>query len=557
MAFAKYVTGILCVASVSALAIVGCGGSDDLPPLGGLEDGGGNVDPLNPGNDKICLLNNCDTDRDCRDCSGSRTTCNQKEHRCVACGPDANGKTCGGGQTCTKYGDCVSGATTCQEDVNGVPTISCNGDADCAACGPAYKVCDPTAKKCVGCTPQNVTNCQSTDVCKGNACVAACPATCTTDNDCTDCGGKNGAPANPACNRGVCAKCSETRNCPKANEVCNDVGECEAICGVRGNPNRCSTDADCAACMGGLTKCSNKPIAGGLGTCAAPAAGCSDLGAGIFVLPDPFSRVTQACSKDEDCAGVKASLDVGGLIKKATGLGVGSASLDYPMNACASVDILDGKKCGVCVPCKKDADCQAIDVQKFAGEAFGPIGSIAAALLLDRVFGPSDRKVHMYCQMIAGGYGACVPCPSFFQRCGDTAVGEEKAAACDHTVCNLGPALGPTCENGCAGRVGAKDPFCNSKMGFWDAKCKALVETECKETTCFPNGCVAPRDAGWYCNTSPNPTAGYKCVGDTTLSIGDGQQCPNGQYCRRTDPTDIRSKAVLGSNGRPQCFTSP
>ena len=555
MAFAKLVTGLACIASVSAL-VVACGGSDTLPPLDGLD---GSVDPNNDpnGTDKICLLNNCDTDRHCQDCTGGRTVCNQKENRCVACGPDAGGKSCGAGQTCTKYGDCVGGGVACAEDVNGVPTITCNADADCAACGPAFKVCDPAAKKCVGCTPTNVTNCQSTDVCKDSKCQPACPDTCKTDADCGECGGKNGAPANHACNRGVCAKCSESKKCPGSNEVCNDVGDCEKICGVAGNPNKCKADADCASCQGGLTKCTGVPIGGGFGTCAAPAAGCEDLGKGVFVLPDPFSRVTQACSTDANCAGVKAQLNVGALIKKATGLNVKDANIDYPMNACASVDILDGKKCGVCVPCKKDADCQAIDVQKFAGEAFGPIGSIAAALLLDKVFGPTDRKVHMYCQMIAGGYGACVPCPSFFQRCGDSAVaGEEPATACDHDVCTLGPALGPTCEQGCAGRVGMKDAFCNSKMGFWDQKCKALVETECKNKTCFPDSCASPKTAGWYCSDS-NKNAGYRCMGDGSVTIAEGHSCatqPNPTYCHRQDPTDIRSKAVLDTNGRPRCF---
>ncbi len=557
MAFAKVVSGLLSVATVSAV-VVACSGGNSLPPLEGL-DGSSTVDPNTQpgGNETICLLNNCDTDRHCQNCSGGRSTCNQKEHRCVACGPEAAGKACSSGQACTKYGDCVAGNAACAEGADGVPTISCNGDADCAACGPDFKVCDPGSRKCVGCTATNLTNCQTTDICKAGKCEPACPAACATDTDCSQCGGKNGAPANMACNRGVCAKCSDTKKCPGANETCNDVGECEKVCGLALNPGRCNTDGDCASCMGGLTRCGNKPIAGGPGTCLAPAAGCSDLGKGVVVLPDPFSRVTQTCSVDGDCAGIKASLNVGGLIKRATGLNVGDASLDYPMNACASVDILDGKKCGVCVPCKKDLDCQPIDVQKFAGQAFGPIGSIAAALLLDRVFGPSDRKVHMYCQMITGGYGACVPCPSFFQRCGDSAAGEEKATLCPHDVCTIGPALGPTCDTGCAGQVAAKDAFCGSVMGFWDQRCRALVETECRTKTCVPVSCVAPKTAGWYCNEQ-NKNAGYRCGGDGTPGIAEGFNCApvSGQttYCHRTDPTDLRSKAILDTNGRPRCF---
>lgn len=489
----------------------------------------------------------------------------------MACGPDAAGKSCVAGQTCTKYGDCVPGGAACPEDTDGKPTISCNGDADCAACGPAFKVCDTGSKKCVGCTTTNVTNCQSTDVCKGSACVAACPATCAKDEDCNSCGAPGAE--NHACNRGVCAKCSATKACATGSEACNDVGDCEKVCGLATNPNKCNADADCSACMGGLTKC-QKAVGGSIGTCVAPAAGCEALGTGVFVLPDPFSRVTQACSTDANCASTSAKFDVGAIVKKATGLNIGSATIDYPMHACASVEILDGKKCGVCVPCKKDGDCTPIDVQKFAGDAFGPIGSIAAAILLDKVFGPSDRKVHMYCQKIggvAGGeYGACVPCPSFFQRCGDAAVDSEPATACDHGVCTVGPALGATCDAGCAGRVGLKDPFCNSKMGFWDAKCKALVETECTNITCTPNSCAAPRDAGWYCRQEASE-GGYRCAGgETGQSTAEGRQCPGNpkSYCHRQNPSDVKSKAVLCTSageqgcdaanvGKPKCFPTP
>ena len=63
-----------------------------------------------------------------------------------------------------------------------------------------------------------------------------------------------------------------------------------------------------------------------------------------------FSTVGKQTGKD-------GPRQMGALIKKATGLNIKDANIDYPMNACASVDILDGKKCGVCVPCKKDADC--------------------------------------------------------------------------------------------------------------------------------------------------------------------------------------------------------
>ncbi len=571
MTFSKLASGFFVSFTFAAVVVAGCGGKDAPPSLEGLD---GSADPNlnNPGgNDKICLLNNCDTDRDCKDCSGGRSTCNQKEHRCAACGPAAGGKNCSGGQQCTKYGDCVPSGVTCNEGADGKPTVSCSGDADCAACGPQFKVCDTAAKKCVGCTPANVINCQSTDFCNGTTgeCMAQCPAACTKDADC----GKCGAPGaeNHACNRGVCAKCSPTKNCAGA-ETCNDVGDCEKTCGLATNPNRCNSDADCAGCAA-TTGCS-KPVGGGLGTCVAKAAGCEDLGKGVFVLPDPFSRVTQACSSDANCASTNIDLNIGAIIKRATGLNVNNANISYPMRACASVEILDGKKCGVCVPCKKDADCTAIDVQKLAGEAFGPIGSIAAAILLDRVFGPNDRKIHMYCQKVGGvgngEYGVCVPCPSFFQRCGDEAVAnEEPVTSCGHSVCELGPALGPTCDGGCAGRVGLKDPFCASSKGFWDPKCKALVETECTNKTCQPNTCVG-KDLGWFCDDIDTSRGGFECKGNEGGGqIATGHQCPSTPtsktYCHRVTAGNVKSKAVLcttetepgcrpGSIGKPKCL---
>jgi len=150
----------LCLVGVT---VAGCGGSDSgggdnyFPEggagnkdgqAGGGEGGGG-------GNDSICLLNDCDLDRDCKDCTGGRTTCSQKEHRCVACGPTANGATCGSGQYCTMYGDCVANGVTCPVDGTGNPTVACKTSADCGACDPKHQVC--ADGKCSGCSPDDVT----------------------------------------------------------------------------------------------------------------------------------------------------------------------------------------------------------------------------------------------------------------------------------------------------------------------------------------------------------------------------------------------------------------
>src|SRR5262249_43313209 len=160
---------------------------------------------------------------------------------------------------------------------------------------------------------------------------------------------------------------------------------------------QCNTNQDCAGCKGSATSC-DLPVNGGSGNCAAPAKGCSDLGPGVVVLPAPFDRFTNLCSHDSDCSNISADFNIGKTLRDVTGLsGIGDSSIPFGMHACASVKIINHVSCGVCVPCKQDRDCQDIDITRVAGDAFGPIGSIASKLLLDKVFGPNDHKIHMYC----------------------------------------------------------------------------------------------------------------------------------------------------------------
>lgn len=538
----------------------GCGGDDDPDPYsssgGGRRDAGRGGD----GEDAICLLNNCDLDRDCADCDGQRTTCFKKEHRCIACGPDAGNKTCAAGSYCTKYGDCVPNGVTCAEDANGVPTITCKNTADCGACDPSHRVCNTSTGKCVGCVPDNTTNCQSTDTCKGDACVPKCPATCAGDDDCGECGvpGKEAH----ACNKHVCAQCSSTKPCP-GDESCDlEHGTCVKPCGLgRPGQSNCTADGSCSGCEA-TTTC-KLPVNGGEGVCAVPATGCSDIGKGIVVLPDPFSRFTQACSNDNDCAGTSADLNVGKILRDMTGLGgIKDGGFSYGMHACASVEVLD-TSCGVCVPCKQDTDCQDIDVSKAAGDMFGPLGSAAAALLLDKAFGPNDHKVHMYCQNVAGEYGVCVPCPNMLARCAQTSEDVPASGSCDHDVCETGTALGVNCSLPCVAQVCAKDPYCCIKE--WDYQCKVDVDLYCKDRTCEPDKCIY-REAGWYCRSNPEE-GGYRCDGEAGKEqIAEGKQCGANEECHRNG-TGPKDPAILcesegdgvpgcptGSKGKPRCF---
>lgn len=538
--------GALLCACLSACSSSGQGGFD--PTLGDLGDGG--KKDGSGGGDTICLLNNCDIDRDCADCTEGRHTCLQEEHRCIACQPGSSG-TCKQGQYCTKYGDCVPNGSACGEDAQGNPTITCSTDADCLPCNPKHRVCDPGSKKCVGCSTTNTTNCQSTDACVNSTCVAKCPQTCQADADCGQCGA-TGKEAH-ACNNHRCAQCSPTQKC--ANGAACDLkhGVCEPLCGIVGRPEQCNGNQDCAGCKGGATTC-DPPVNGGIGACTTPATGCSDLGKGVLVLPPPFSSVTNLCSGDADCRNISADVNVGKALRDLTGFsGIGDANIPYAMHACASVKILNKVSCGVCVPCKHDADCEDVDITKVAGDAFGPIGSVASKLLLDKVFGPNDHKVHMYCQPVVDGYGACVPCSDFLHSCGDGYGPPPAGAPCDHGVCQEGGPLGPLC-NQCTLDVCKNDRFCcTPNTGRWDSLCKLEVDQYCTTATCAqPDSCQF-KQAGWYCSDQKQ-FAAFQC--DDKEQIQAGKQCLPSEYCHKTGPNP-KDQAVLGADGKPQCFAAP
>jgi hypothetical protein len=470
---ARFAFAALAALVVSGLAAASCAKSDNPHGTGGggstgtgMSTGAGGQIP-----DSICLLHNCSADIECAACSNGRTTCLVSEHRCVAC--DANSSTgCPAGQKCSAYGNCVPSTLTCPTS-NGVPTITCASNADCAACDPAHQVCDPTAKKCVACTTSDTSQCQSTDTCVGADCVPKCPAQCATDADCAECG----SPGNEAhfCTGHKCSSCSPMMGCDGTSS-CSPHGTCEKQCGMTGQPKGvCEVDADCAGCDGNATQC-HTPIGGGKGTCGPSAPGCSDLGNGVAVLPSPFDKVTNLCSNDTDCANVGADINVGKVLRDLTGWDqIHDADIMYPMHACASVSITDDKSCGVCVPCKVDSDCQNIDVDKFAGQAFGPLGAIGSAFLLDQIFGPNDHMIHMYCETVTSGYGVCVPCPGLLNDCSVGTPPPDNGNPC-HDVCTAGDPIGPTCD-ACVTAVCSYDPYCCTTQ--WDRNCVDEVGSYC------------------------------------------------------------------------------
>jgi len=472
---------VLSSALFAAALLVGCAHSDPISVGDGPDDG---TDPANE--QQVCILHNCTEDAHCGGCSDGRNTCLVAEHRCVAC--DSNtGTGCPDGQECSSWGNCVPLGLECTTDDHGVPQITCGSNADCAACDPMHQICDPTNHHCVACTDGDTSACQATDLCVANQCLASCPGTCATDADCGGCDGA-GFEAH-ACNAHQCAECSPTHACP-GGQICSANGTCEAKCGTDAK-GTCTTDADCGGCAGDNTVC-HAPVNGGAGKCGPAAAGCSDLGQGVAILPAPFDQVTNTCSNDGDCSGVGIQFNIGKELRDLTGFDfIDDANIDYGMNVCASVGI-GNTSCGVCVPCQEDSDCAPIEIDSIAGDLFGGVGSLVVDFLLDQLFGPNDHQVNMYCQAVAGGYGVCAPCPGLIYECGTsggtgtgTGGGGGGTGTCSHDECTAGGPLNGSCGS-CEADLCDYDAYCCTTA--WDDLCVSEVADVCGANTCTGGG---------------------------------------------------------------------
>ena len=508
MSFSDRLKGLFVAAFAVAIPLTlapACGGDDDASSsgggggtgaIGGSGGAGGTGGGTGGTTSNICILNNCSSDGDCAGCSDGRTKCKQSDHRCVACDP-ATGQGCPAGQACTSYGTCAPTGQTCPQDANAQPTVTCKSNSDCAACDPMHQICDTTQSKCVACTEKNTSQCSQTDICVDNKCSHKCPDSCTTNNDCMRCVYGTGTDAKnaKACYNHKCAECSDTYACP-AGFVCQK-GTCIKPCGIPGQAaGTCNTKGDCEGC-GDPTKTTapkwdcKLPINGGLhGVCSAPATGCSDLGQGA-VLPPPYDKVTNLCSSDTNCAGVGIEYNVGELVRDLVGgpeidvfgkkIKIQDSIVKYGMPKCASINLINDTKCGVCVPCKVDSDCQKIDMDKVSFDLFkgDPLVQIAGKLLLELLYGSEkDHSLHFQCLNIAAGYGVCMPCANPLKACGQTTGGN--TGACDHKVCEEGGPLKASCDT-CAAEVCKNDSYCCTTA--WDGVCKKAVDKYC------PNGC--------------------------------------------------------------------
>jgi hypothetical protein len=496
------------VVAVASLGFAACG-DDSLQPDGTGASGTGASGGGDPTSD-VCIANNCREDAHCGGCPDGRTSCRIEAGEtygfCVACNADT-GTGCPDGQVCSSYGECVPEGLSCPEDAEGNPTISCDDNGDCAACSPRHQVCDPTSNKCVACTESNTSKCTSVDICVDNVCTPPCSVECETNNDCGEC------PTAKACNKRKCSECGPTYPCP-AGETCNLVnGTCQKICGKLEAPGTCESDADCSGCADGTYIC-NQPINGGIGTCIPNATGCTDLGPGALALPDPWNDYTNTCSTDANCANVGPLYNVGAALRDLLGtdeiLGqpIGDANVFYPMAVCASISVADNS-CGVCVPCRVDADCQDLDIDSLTSQLFPGVGGLVVAVILDAIFGDEDRKIYMYCETVAAGYGVCAPCPGLLNDCGVTGGPIGGSGKCEHEPDEVGTALDPSCSD-CAEAVCTFDPYCCNTE--WDDLCVEYAAETCSGGT--GSTCHDECDTGTKLSPSCSACAGDVCNED-------------------------------------------
>ncbi len=517
-----------------AVMLPACGDDEAARGPGGTGasggTGGGDVEG-------ICLLNNCSDDTHCVGCPDGRDTCLVEESRCVACDPNT-GEGCADGEECSPFGICVPEGTTCPTDGEGNPEVVCVKNSDCLACSPMHQVCDTVTGKCQACTATNTQHCLSSDICidddgdmRPETCSPKCPQTCDEHNDCLYCGG----PGNEAraCFNHKCAECHpDTYPCAAGLECINGV--CTPPCGLPGpTSGNCTVDEDCTFCGDpanpGTWDCKTPINDPSHGKCVPPANGCSDLGTNVAVLPPPYNQVTELCSTDEDCVQAQAGItfNVGEALRDLIGddeldLGftevtIGDANVQYAMPKCAEISITDNIDCGICVPCETDADCAPIDVdpliaQLFAGE---PFAQIAGALLVDLLWGDNDdHHLNFFCQPIAFGYGACIPCGNPLAPCGSSG-GGGMGGSCDHDVCTEGGPLASSCGN-CAAAVCAVDSFCcGDNGGTWDSICIDVANDQCNDICNGGAGCPHdPCTQGAALASSCSPCVSAICADD-------------------------------------------
>ncbi|RLB58377.1 MAG: hypothetical protein DRI90_16820 [Deltaproteobacteria bacterium] len=427
-----------------------------------------------------------------------------------------------------------------------------------------HQVCDTTTGKCQACTETNTQHCLQSDICLDGKCSPKCPQSCTVDNDCAQCGG----PGNEAhaCFAHKCAECSDTYPCAASTGMECVNGVCTPPCGLPGpEAGTCITNEDCTFCgdPNEIWECKIPVNGGNHGTCMPPAEGCEDLGTNVAVLPPPYDAYTNLCSNDGNCSGIGIQYNVGKAIRdmigsnEVMGITIHDANILYAMPICAEVQITENIDCGICVPCEEDADCLPIDIDPLIVDLFAsdPLAMIAGALLIDMLWGNNeDHDLNFFCQPVAAGYGACIPCGNPLQPCG-TGGGGGGTGTCDHDVCTIGTALNGTCGP-CASTVCTADAFCcDAQNGSWDQLCIDQADSLCGNICSGGGGCAhGPCATGDALVASCSPCVGAICANDPFCCNQNGGSWD--QYCVDAVATTTEC-STENCGGGSTCVHSP
>lgn len=406
----------------------------------------------------------------------------------------------------------------------------CTSNADCKDKGADYVCVDEDGTK----------------VCKKTA----CPATCSTDTDCSSC-----ADDKTSCVQGVCgqqtAQCpssctdnSDCASCPGADNVCDTA---TSTC-KQGNTNvcppTCSGDSECAPCGTGFTceqgacaKTSSNPNVGAPCSAAEPCA----QGFVCQPVPEGGSVCFQDCSQDSSiCAGNTDGRT------SCVELGSGQGGI----SVCLAV-AKKGEKCGyqgalqaVCetgqdppLYCSTSGLCTEVVVQKNAGDPCNPEGDTTEPIKL------CDSASGLVCDATTG---KCV-----------TATVAQEGEPCDPTGANLGKTIlcDPSKKDlACIkfdqwGRVTCQtlcDPQGTSQCGHNTAlSCAAVLSNgggACMDTQCTTDAdCVWP---GYTCEAQqgsgnicwPNPPPGPKAFGEICGTPVSTEGCASGLDCLGVPP---------------------
>ncbi len=236
--------------------------------------------------DKICVRNECSSDKDCKSSSGIEMHGCSEEGVCMSCSDnvqngDESAKDCGG---------------SCDKCNNG---LGCNENSDCKSgiCG-SNNTCEAPQTKC-----ESNQDCANEEICEGGTCISCYDNIKNGDESDTDCGGircnqcalGKGCNSNSDCeskscgSSGVCEEKTEPVT-PEKPQTCSngtkDGDETDTDCGGSceqcTQDRYCKTDADCKSWKCVATSGSSDKVCAGNG--------CDSATEGAILINEVFTR---------------------------------------------------------------------------------------------------------------------------------------------------------------------------------------------------------------------------------------------------------------------------